>query len=423
MTDLILSEDQQAAETAFVQFITDPNETVWLLEGYAGTGKSTLVNHLLNALPATLQTVKLITCKDTDFEVVLTATTNKACEALAEITNQEVRTIQSFLGLRVEVDYRARPSTSKLVPKANNDVKENCVIVIDEASFVDTELLAYIFKFTKNCKIMFIGDPAQLAPPKTGLTPVFSAGFKTSRLTKVMRQAEGNPIIDLATGFRNTVNGMPWPSAKMDGQNLIHLPRADFEAAILQEFSRPDAIHNMAKVLAYTNKTVIPYNHGIREHIQGVPELEVGDYAICNSYVGNKQCNIKTDQTVMITAIHNSVAYGVKGWAVTMDNKHQAFLPRSLEDKKQRIAQARAEGDHGIIQHIDTHWIDLRAAFACTINKSQGSTYDRVFIDLDDVRTCKQPNNMARLMYVAVSRARYQVVMTGDLVDRQRAAA
>lgn len=61
-------------------------------------------------------------------------------------------------------------------------------------------------------------------------------------------------------------------------------------------------------------------------------------------------------------------------------------------------------------------WIDLRAAYACTINKAQGSTYDKVFIDLDDIKKCNSGNQIARMLYVGVSRARLIVYLCGDLI-------
>jgi ATP-dependent exoDNAse (exonuclease V) alpha subunit len=69
-----------------------------------------------------------------------------------------------------------------------------------------------------------------------------------------------------------------------------------------------------------------------------------------------------------------------------------------------------------VLHQIDQSWIDLRAAYAQTINKSQGSTYDKVFIDLDNVSRCHVGDQIARMMYVGVSRARSQVIFTGDLV-------
>ena len=65
---------------------------------------------------------------------------------------------------------------------------------------------------------------------------------------------------------------------------------------------------------------------------------------------------------------------------------------------------------------IERTWIDLRAAYAQTVDKSQGSTYDKVFIDLDDISHCTSGARIARMLYVAVSRARHQVIFTGDLV-------
>jgi exodeoxyribonuclease V len=58
--------------------------------------------------------------------------------------------------------------------------------------------------------------------------------------------------------------------------------------------------------------------------------------------------------------------------------------------------------------------VDLRAVFAQTVNKSQGSTYDKVFFDLDDLKKCHNGNTLARLLYVGTSRARHQCFFVGD---------
>lgn len=91
-------------------------------------------------------------------------------------------------------------------------------------------------------------------------------------------------------------------------------------------------------------------------------------------------------------------------------------MPNSRQAKQDRLKQARADEDFHLVEEMESRWIDLRAAYACTINKAQGSTYDKVFIDLDDIRRCNSGNQIARMLYVAVSRARHQVIFTGDLV-------
>ena len=137
---------------------------------------------------------------------------------------------------------------------------------------------------------------------------------------------------------------------------------------------------------------------------------------MCNSYVANKQGGIKTDQLVLITHIGSEVDHhGLYGHWFTLDNRHEAFMPTSLDDKKALQKKAKKADNLGLLQAIDS-WIDLRAAYACTINKAQGSTYDNVFIDLDDVKKCNSGDQIARMLYVATSRARHTVFLCGDLV-------
>lgn len=215
-----LTADQQAALDAFHTFLLDPTETVFVLSGYSGCGKSTLVSVLLDRLPGFMKTAHLINPAATDYEVALTATTNKAAEALSQITGAGVVTIHSFLGLRVSTDYRS--NTTTLIPKSK-EPKAGYLLFVDEASYIDAALLDHVFKLTANCKIVFIGDPAQLTPVKSAGTPVFDAHFPGAALTQVVRQAEGNPIIALSTKFRGTVNSGEFFSFKPDGEAIQYL--------------------------------------------------------------------------------------------------------------------------------------------------------------------------------------------------------
>lgn len=416
MSDLTLTEGQQDAYEAFVKFIMSELECVFVLEGYSGTGKTTLVQTVLDRLPKILRTSKLIQPQThKNWDIVLSATTNKACEAFSLITGETVKTIHNILGLRVHKDY----STGKtsLVPRRGAEPLQDTLLVIDESSYIDRPLLELIFDRTINCKILFIGDPAQLLTVGCTKPPVFNAGFYTAKLSQVVRQAEGNPIIDLATAFRNTVNTGEFFSFTPDNQHIKYLDRSDFEDAIIDEFDDMTWTHNRSKVLAWTNKTVIRYNHAIRNAVKGAPEFHVGDYAVCNHYVSRGKTSLKTDQLVHITNISKATSdLGVAGHDFTVDNKHVVFMPSSVDDKKQRLSQAKREKDYQSARTIEEQWIDLRAAYACTINKAQGSTYDTVFIDLDDIKKCNSGDQIARMLYVAVSRARHTVYLCGDLI-------
>lgn len=414
MTTVTLTSDQQSALDAITRFLVDPIEAVFVLSGYSGTGKTTLIKTLLDLLPNFMKTARLVNPKVATYNISLTATTNKAAEAFSQITGQEVNTIHSFLGLRVHTDYAT--NTTTLVP-TKKVPPEGCLIFIDEASYIDKQLLSLIFKLTSKCKIIFMGDPAQLTPVKSQGTPVFDANFSGAMLSQVVRQAEGNPIIDLSTKFRETVNSGEFFQFVPDGQTIQYMDRDTFNQEIVAEFTRPNWRYPDSKILAWTNTCVINYNHLVSDSVKGDPNFQVGDYAICNKYVTVGRRALKTDQLVCITGIEPNVPrHGVMGSVMTLDHNISLFFPDSRKDRNDRIKQARACGDLQTVAHIESEWVDLRAAYACTINKAQGSTFDRVFIDLDDVSRCNMGDQIARMLYVGVSRARHNVYLTGDLI-------
>jgi len=420
MSDVItLTEGQQSAYVAFVKFISQPSEGVFVIEGFSGTGKSTLIETVMDKLDGVLKTAELLLqSKFVKRDVVLTATTNQAADQFARITGEEVRTIQSVLQLRVHKDVRT--GKTKLIPRRGAEPVTKSIIFVDEASYLDKELMQLLFKWTVDCKIVLIGDPAQLLSVGSTYAPAFSSNFPTAKLTEVVRQAKGNPIVDLSTMFRETVNTGEFFSFQPDGHHIQHLDRDAFENEIIKEFDDPNWNHFRSKVLAWTNKTVINYNKAIREHVKGTPDLHVDDFAVCNRYLSvNSRIKFKTDQLVRVTDIRKaplSQSFDVPGKWFTLDHTGTVFMPDDWAEAKARLKRARAESDWGVVQMIDDQWADLRAAYACTINKSQGSTFDKVFIDLDDISRCNSGNQIARMLYVAVSRARERVYLTGDLV-------
>lgn len=416
-----LTSDQQLALEKLSTFLSDPTETAFILEGYSGTGKSTLVKTFLDQLPAMQKTIQLLNPAYRILDVELTATTHKAAENFALITGMTVTTIHSYLGLRVSTDHMTGENTLT-ISKKNAEPVSDKIILIDEASYVDGSLLTLIFKRTQRCKIIFIGDPAQLVNFKTGKAPVFAAPFPKAKLEKVVRQAseEGqplHPITDLAAKFRHAVNTGEWFAFTPDNHYIRHVPRDVFVEEVLQEFSRPDWGHRDSKVLAWTNRRVIDFNHLVNDQVKGSTNFQVGEYAICNKFVTKGRDSIKTDQRVYITGISGpDERCGVSGKWMTLDHTKPFFLPDSSEAKRARLKRARDHLEYEVAREIEESWIDLRYEFAQTVDKSQGSTYDRVFIDLDDIKKCNSGNQIARMLYVGVSRARHHVVFTGDLV-------
>lgn len=412
----MLTKDQQEAFNSIFQFIADPNEHVFVLEGYAGTGKSYLVSKVLENIPKYFATQKLVNTEYEEMCVELTATTNKAAEALQEQVHQPVKTIFNLLGLVVRTDYET--NSKSLGVKRRTNRMYNSIIFIDEASYADGQLISYIFSQTVDCKIIFIGDPAQLSM-SYGTAPVFTQGWPTARLTNVVRQAEESPIIQLTTSFRNTVNTGVWESFVPDGTSVIKLDKSQVNWELEKEFARPDWHFKDSKVLAWTNKKVITYNHLIREMVKSTPELCVGDYATVNSFINAPNgISYKTDETVLITNIRDRILqYGISGKNYYLNHSHHCFfMSDNLSEKNKIINKARKESNVYMLQNIEQSWIDLRATYASTVNKAQGSTYDKVYVDLDDISKCNSGNTIARMLYVACSRPKSKLYLIGDLV-------
>lgn len=408
-----LSADQQAGLDSFFEFLADPEEMVFVIQGYSGCGKSTLVRSIIDRLPKYFAVGRMVDPDFVTWPVELTATTNKAAENLHMITGMDCKTIHAVLGLSVETNYKT--GATELRPRGGKSTPTGQLIFIDEASYIDSELLDMVFKQTFKCKIVFIGDPAQLIQFKATSAPVFNAGFKTVELNQVVRQAEGNPIIELSTKFRHTVNTGEFFQFKPDGVAITHMGRDEFNEAVLKEFGREDWSFNQSKVLAWTNKKVIEYNEFINAHKKGVSHFVAGDYAVNNHYIQIKKQSLKTDQLVLIEDISAPTEqYEVPGAWYTASGV-SAFRPFSVKAAKERLKLARERDEHVVMQGITESWIDLRAVFANTINKAQGSTHDAVYIDLDDIARCNSGNQIARMLYVGVSRARSRVVLTGDL--------
>ena len=175
------SPQQAAAVKRAEAWLKDKDAPVLFIGGYAGTGKTTIARHL---------------AEDDNLDVLYGAYTGKAAMVMRKAGCQGASTIHSLV-YKPEIDDR----TGKVEFHLNEDgpISETDLLVIDECSMVDEEIGKDLLSFGK--PILVLGDPEQLPPPSD------KGGFFTSRepdvmLTEIHRQAEGNPIIELATRVR-----------------------------------------------------------------------------------------------------------------------------------------------------------------------------------------------------------------------------
>lgn len=428
MSALTLTQEQEAARKGFTQFILNKNQHSYVLSGFAGTGKTTLVKYLLEQLPDIERTARLLQPTFTMYDVCVTATTNKACSVLQESLGGDraeytVTTIHSLLQL--VVSYFVKERKHELAPRkgTENFLLQNKIVLIEEASFIGLTLLSWIRKRTQNCKIFYIGDPGQLLEVGSTYSPVFAAQLPTDQLTEIVRQAKGNPIIELATNFRNVLETGKFFSFKPDGKYIRHLPREEFDKEVVAEFTANSWNDAKSRILTWTNKGAISYNDGLSKIKKGTSAIRAGDYCVVNNFTNICGNSFAAESIIRINNTSPMEYMGVKGTEVILNDEglwgfcpdEYLTIPKIARNMEREFPGAdQDEISHYIAQFIG-RWIDLRAAYSCTVNKSQGSTYDRVYIDLDDIKKCNNGLHLARLLYVGTSRARYQVTFTGDI--------
>lgn len=430
-----LNPGQAAGVKSIHAFLASPEEQFMTIKGPGGTGKTYMVKHAVRTFEEFFKTKRLLGLDLKMPAIAFTATTNKAAEAFSHALGGDVvQTIHSFLRLVMNEDPN-NPSKDILVDSDETQIIRDTVIFIDEASYVDEELKAFIDpKLGHNAKVIFMGDPAQLKNAGAATMPAFDNGYRTVELTKIERYGEDTPIFELGVELRKRILAGDYriPKAPIDGKHIVWLPRGEFDRLMLKDMQSPDWTYSTSKFLAYRNKRVQQYNKGMNQHLTGSRIFQPGDYAVNNHYVGgHKGTGIGTDRMVFIDSVVAGKEEGEPGYFIGINGKAEAvyFMPENhhrIDVIIKRLDRERIEAiNHGLdvtalefahrMRHVKSTWVDFRPVYAQTIYKCQGSTFKRVYIDLADIGFCMSKELIMRQLYVACSRAQKQLFLTGDL--------
>jgi hypothetical protein len=416
-----LNADQQATFIGVCDFVLNPSENFMVIEGGPGTGKSTMIEHIFHSFERIQNLQKLMGVPPLT-NIILTATTHKAAAVISEITQQPTATIQSTLGLRLNTDYSVKPPKSELVPTKRTVPIENALIIIDEMSYVDKSVNAYLKAMCKKSKVILIGDYEQILGVREKSPVIQKEGYLTHTLTKIERRGDldgaTHPITQMGYSFRDLIQGKPFIKTPIDGKTIIRAKDEDeFEQYVISEFSRPDWRSTDSRIIAWQNTTVQVYNQYVHQ-LRGKDSFNAGDIVVSNKFVKLGNNGIANNAELPILGIEQDVykhgPYSVPGWRVTLP-VGTGFMPSDSDAVKKMLAYAHNIGDFALKAMISENWLDLRHPYASTADKSQGSTFNKVFIDLNDLNLCRQKDRLKRMLYVAITRARSQVVLVGDI--------
>lgn len=404
-----LTADQQNGYAEIMATMTSPDRNVLVICGGAGVGKTTLVNTFFDEWQ---QLCAVSGGAFKDVPIHLTATTNKAADALAAATGRDTGTIHALLGLRVKnTGFRK----TELID-TGKPVEAGCLVVIDEASFIDAQLLQAIQAKTRNCKVIYLGDPCQLKPVGAHSTPVFEANYPTVFLNEIVRQKDTSPIQALSRNLRAYVDGTALiPNAGVDGVNIHHMNQAAFEQALIAA----NKVRSSVRALTWTNQKAIHYNNLVAQALSGTSDIKLGDILVVNKQVihGVAKYKLPTESTVEVVGISKWYvdSNGITVRDVEISRGITLRVPKDMGDTVPIIKAAYDKGRADVAYVLENLYVDLRHMYGSTVNKSQGSTYHTVFIDLSDIGACKDRDQVKRMLYVAASRASDQVVFTGDI--------
>jgi hypothetical protein len=418
---MTLNKKQQEAFNKVIEFINNPNEKFMNVSGGAGTGKTYFISQIAQNI------LKYKDAKSTLNYVAITATTNKAVAVIAQSIPNDPVTTYSFMNLKVSENFTT--GEQKLIPTRNWVVYSNVFLIVDECSMVNKKLFDYICNGLDNsCKVLFVGDMNQLTPVKEDISPVYKNYFRTVLLTEQMRNSTQPALMNLCEQVKQTViTGVFTPIIEVPG--VIDFVKGSILRGILErEYCIADP---NKRILSYTNQKVIQYNQFVRELRGYTLPFEPGEIIYNNEPVEiNSTVNLYTDQILQIKRIisnniNNKIISGQDIPTITLEVEdvmtktiYMVLVFENPEDRINVLRYYSSRKDWINYFKIKNKTADFRPVAASTTHKAQGSTYDSVIVDLEDIGKCTNKNQTARLQYVALSRAKNRIFIKGQLPMR-----
>jgi ATP-dependent exoDNAse (exonuclease V) alpha subunit len=433
------NEQQRQALIEGEAFLNNPDSTLFGMAGYAGTGKSTIGLGL-----AKLQL-------DMNKRVAFCAPTHKALNVLRKIAynqylnNIDFFTIHAILGLGM-----VKTGGEKMLePMGINYTQQYDAIWLDECSMVGTNLWQFIRQnFAvgdrpgKNPKMILMGDPAQLFPVGEGLSPTFSKDIPGVKLTEVVRQAAGSPLMEFVTSCRKAVTRKAesyrpfvprFLSSEVSSDGVIGTDRKELLTYACSKVEAFNANPDSLRILAWRNKTVDSYNKHIRRYRYGTgaTRFAEGERLIAREpiYAPDKRTVlIQTSTEFVIVEPPREATYGhYQAWQLTVEVEgtgHRKVIYALHEADQARFdaetarLEAAARKNRFLWKHYYAHletYARVRPCYALTVHNSQGSTFTEVAVDGKDLSGRLYPQDGEyrlkamqehnRLWYVGVSRA------------------
>lgn len=441
---------QRAAAKALDRFITSPDPLqVFVLRGYAGTGKTSLIAALVRALPA----VRM--------KSVLLAPTGRAAKVVSGYSGKQAFTVHRKI-------YRTAGTDDDGFVGLQNNTHTDTIFIVDEASMIGqgssdkqafpNSLLEDLFTYVEhgeNCRLIFVGDTAQLPPVGLSDSPALDPnylkrnfGFQVHavELNEVVRQQLDSGVLLNATRLRLALAAgeTGYPQFVTQGyHDLIRLEGSDLMDALEQSYSKfgpEDTI-----IICRSNKRANQYNQAIRQRIRWQEdEISTGDYVMIvkNNYFwlpqDSKAGFLANGDTAIIRRINKyREMHGFRFADVTiqlldypdepeldtriiLDSLHTeapALTPQQQQQLFESVAGDYADlGSKGAIYREmkkDEYFnaLQVKFAYAVTCHKAQGGQWASVFIEQGYLTEEMLNADFLRWLYTGITRTTDKVYL------------
>ncbi len=435
----------------FVRYNDRP--ALFILKGFAGTGKTTLISTFIKWLPSL------------GLKSVLAAPTGRAAKVLSSYSNNSAFTIHKQIYYQARVDGR-------IVFTIQKNKYTNTVFVVDEASMISDsggigssfiskgrtlldDLLDYVYS-GKNCRLVLIGDTAQLPPVGSSESPALDGSYLSARfpvqvgeieLNEVTRQSEGSGILHNATLLRNLldVDEDYFPQFDLgEFSDIKALSGYEIEEEVSSCYSR-DGLENTV-IICRSNKQANNFNKYVKFSVlYQEDELNAGDLlmVVRNNYFWLKEETdidfiANGDMAEVMRVIDYEDKFGFRFANVSLRlldyKKEVEFEVKILLDTLMSETPSLAKDDgQRLYEEVWNSYPDIRDkrkrqkavkddpyfnalqvkfGYAITCHKSQGGQWKNVFVDQGYLTDKMIDREYIRWLYTAITRATNSLYLT-----------
>lgn len=446
------NEGQAELLQLLTQFILSKNERkAFVLRGYAGTGKTSIMAALVKALGEVKQSV------------ILLAPTGRAAKVLARYANKAAYTIHKYI-------YRQDKLGGDSFSLSDN-LHKHALFIVDEASMISGQrdnptfgtgvLLKDLIKYVyagEGCSLLLLGDDAQLPPVGSDISPAldinyllgFGLDITSYTLTQVARQALDSGILSNATAIREQIS--------MPQQTFDYQYTSDFQAfegvefleLLEQSYNEVGAEETI--ILTRTNCRTNLYNQGVRARIlwkedaissgdrlmitknnyfwtkdyEGIPFLANGDMMEIVRLRNWREMYGFLFVDASLRAIDYDWEIDVILWLDTLTTDSPEVNYQLHQQLFDHISEDYPELQHNRKKLIETIYespyynaLQIRFAYAVTCHKAQGGQWKRVFIDPGNIPVEERDKNYYRWLYTAITRATEQVYLLTNITKNK----